>query len=82
MQGAKSVVDEASVVSRLTSVQLGNVTLPTGDLSRACLCIPGDLKKSDFCDSVVDQTIKRFGKLDILVPALTLLCFWITLRGC
>lgn len=34
---------------------------------RQCLCIPGDLKKSDFCDSVVDQTIKRFGKLDILV---------------
>jgi NAD(P)-dependent dehydrogenase (short-subunit alcohol dehydrogenase family) len=34
---------------------------------RQCLCIPGDLKKSDFCDSVVDQTIKQFGKLDILV---------------
>jgi FlaA1/EpsC-like NDP-sugar epimerase len=34
---------------------------------RQCLCIPGDLKDSDFCDSVVDQTVKRFGKLDILV---------------
>jgi len=34
---------------------------------RRCLCIPGDVTKSDFCQNAVEETIRRFGKLDILV---------------
>ena len=33
----------------------------------ACLAIPGDLTDAAFCDDVVEQTVRRFGKLDILV---------------
>ncbi|MDQ4123613.1 MAG: SDR family oxidoreductase [Acidobacteriota bacterium] len=32
-----------------------------------CLLIPGDVSKSDFCQSAVEQTVNKFGKLDILV---------------
>lgn len=34
---------------------------------RRCLLISGDLKSEDFCKKIVDDTIKTFGKLDILV---------------
>jgi NAD(P)-dependent dehydrogenase (short-subunit alcohol dehydrogenase family) len=34
---------------------------------RKCLLIPGDVKDPAFCESAVAKTIKRFGKLDILV---------------
>jgi NAD(P)-dependent dehydrogenase (short-subunit alcohol dehydrogenase family) len=34
---------------------------------RQCLLLPGDLKDAAFCDAIVDQTVQRFGKLDILV---------------
>jgi NAD(P)-dependent dehydrogenase (short-subunit alcohol dehydrogenase family) len=32
-----------------------------------CLAIAGDLTEASFCDDVVEQTIRQFGKLDILV---------------
>jgi NAD(P)-dependent dehydrogenase (short-subunit alcohol dehydrogenase family) len=32
-----------------------------------CLAIAGDLTDASFCDDVVEQTVRRFGKLDILV---------------
>jgi len=32
-----------------------------------CLMLPGDLTVLGFCDEVVEQTVKAFGKLDILV---------------
>jgi NAD(P)-dependent dehydrogenase (short-subunit alcohol dehydrogenase family) len=32
-----------------------------------CLAIPGDLTDPRFCDDLVEQTVRRFGKLDILV---------------
>jgi len=32
-----------------------------------CLAIAGDLTEAAFCDSVVEQTVQHFGKLDILV---------------
>lgn len=32
-----------------------------------CLLIPGDLRDIAFCQSVVDKTVKKFGKLNIVV---------------
>jgi NAD(P)-dependent dehydrogenase (short-subunit alcohol dehydrogenase family) len=34
---------------------------------RQCLLLPGDLTDAAFCDAVVDDTVKHFGKLDVLV---------------
>lgn len=34
---------------------------------RKCLLIKGDVKKSSFCKAAVEQTVKEFGKLNILV---------------
>jgi NAD(P)-dependent dehydrogenase (short-subunit alcohol dehydrogenase family) len=34
---------------------------------RKCLLIPGDLRDPAFCQSIVDTTIKKFGRLDIVV---------------
>jgi NAD(P)-dependent dehydrogenase (short-subunit alcohol dehydrogenase family) len=32
-----------------------------------CLLLPGDLTKSGFCDDLVEETVREFGKLDVLV---------------
>lgn len=34
---------------------------------RRCILIPGDVKDSAFCRQAIEQTVKAFGKLDILV---------------
>lgn len=34
---------------------------------RKCLLLPGDIRDTKFCQQLVDNTIKEFGKLDILV---------------
>ena len=34
---------------------------------RRCMLIPGDVKDPEFCRSAVEQTVKEFGHLDILV---------------
>jgi NAD(P)-dependent dehydrogenase (short-subunit alcohol dehydrogenase family) len=34
---------------------------------RRCVLIPGDVKDAKFCEQAVQQTVKEFGKLDILV---------------
>ena len=34
---------------------------------RRCVLIPGDLKRSKFCDRLVEKALAEFGKLDILV---------------
>ena len=34
---------------------------------RRCLLLPGDVKDPEFCESAVEQTVREFGKLDILV---------------
>lgn len=34
---------------------------------RQCLLIPGDVSKAKFCQSAVEKTVKKFGKLNILV---------------
>ena len=33
-----------------------------------CLMLAGDLTDASFCDAAVEQTVRRFGRLDILVP--------------
>jgi NAD(P)-dependent dehydrogenase (short-subunit alcohol dehydrogenase family) len=32
-----------------------------------CLLLPGDVRKSSFCDRTVDRTVREFGRLDVLV---------------
>jgi NAD(P)-dependent dehydrogenase (short-subunit alcohol dehydrogenase family) len=34
---------------------------------RRCLLLPGDVSNSAFCDAAVDETVARFGRLDVLV---------------
>lgn len=34
---------------------------------RECLLIPGDVKDSKFCSQAVEQAVKKFGRLDVLV---------------
>lgn len=36
-------------------------------LGRKCLLLSGDISNKDFCVSVVNETLKMFGKIDILV---------------
>ena len=36
-------------------------------LGGTCLLLSGDIKDTNFCDKIVDETIKNFGKIDILV---------------
>jgi len=37
------------------------------NLGGECLFISGDIKDKCFCDYIVDETMKRFGKIDILI---------------
>jgi len=34
---------------------------------RHCLLVPGDLRNAKFCNDLVDKTVEKLGKLDILV---------------
>jgi NAD(P)-dependent dehydrogenase (short-subunit alcohol dehydrogenase family) len=38
-----------------------------GEFSQQCLLIPGDIKKLRHCEKIVNQVIKIYGRLDILV---------------
>ncbi|MGI8601310.1 MAG: SDR family oxidoreductase [Chitinophagaceae bacterium] len=48
---------DAQEVKRLVDEQFG----------RSCLLFPGNLRKERFCQKIVNDTVKKFGKLDILV---------------
>lgn len=37
------------------------------EFGRTCVLIPGDIRKERFCNKLVNDTIKKLGKLDILV---------------
>ena len=37
------------------------------EFSRKCILIPGDIRKERFCVKIVNDTIKKLGKIDILV---------------
>ena len=37
------------------------------EFGRRCLLLPGDIRKDRFCNKIVSETIKKFGKIDILV---------------
>ncbi|GAB3991683.1 SDR family oxidoreductase [Spirosoma daeguense] len=34
---------------------------------RSCLLLPGDIRQETYCSKIVDDTVKKFGKLNILV---------------
>jgi NAD(P)-dependent dehydrogenase (short-subunit alcohol dehydrogenase family) len=34
---------------------------------RQCVLLPGDLKDAAFCDRIVEETVRKLGKLDVLV---------------
>ena len=36
-------------------------------LGGSCILIPGDVKDRNFCDYIVEETIRNYGKIDILV---------------
>lgn len=36
-------------------------------LGGTCVLLAGDIKDTDFCDKIVDETMKMFGRIDILV---------------
>ena len=36
-------------------------------LGGTCMLLSGDIKDTNFCDKIVDETIKNFGKIDVLV---------------
>lgn len=38
-----------------------------GEHGRKCLLLPGNIRETGYCNQLVDDTIKEFGKLDILV---------------
>lgn len=48
---------DAEEVRRIVEDQFG----------RRCLLFPGNLRKERFCQKIVNDTVKRFGKLDILI---------------
>ena len=37
------------------------------DSGRACLPLVGDIAEAAHCRAIIDQTVKRFGRIDILV---------------
>jgi NAD(P)-dependent dehydrogenase (short-subunit alcohol dehydrogenase family) len=37
------------------------------EFGRRCLLLPGDIRKERFCEKIVADTVKKLGKLDILV---------------
>ncbi|ANE50651.1 SDR family oxidoreductase [Flavisolibacter tropicus] len=37
------------------------------DHGRKCILMPGNIRKEDFCKKIVEETVKKLGKLDILV---------------
>lgn len=37
------------------------------EFGQECLLIPGDIRKERFCEKIVNNTLKNFGKLDIVV---------------
>ena len=36
-------------------------------LGGTCILLSGDIKETNFCDKIVEETMKQFGKIDILV---------------
>ncbi|MER6221800.1 3-(cis-5,6-dihydroxycyclohexa-1,3-dien-1-yl)propanoate dehydrogenase [Streptomyces sp. 900105755] len=56
-----------AVLGRGTA-QLEEVVAAAGDLSDRVLPLTGDVRSPDDLHRAVDATVKRFGKLDILVP--------------
>ncbi len=37
------------------------------EFDRECILLPGDIRKNSFCEKIVNTTIKKLGKIDILI---------------
>ena len=37
------------------------------EFDRKCILIPGDIRKEKFCNKIISETMKKFGRIDILV---------------
>ena len=37
------------------------------EVGRKCMLIPGDVTETEFCDDAVEQVVREFGKIDVLV---------------
>ena len=64
---AREGADVAIVYLRDEQVDADETRAAVEAEGRRCLLIPGDVSDSRFCERAVEQTVREFGKLDILV---------------
>ena len=64
---AREGADVAIVYLREEQVDAEETQAAVEAEGRRCLLLPGDVKDPRFCKKAVEQTVKQFGKLDILV---------------
>jgi NAD(P)-dependent dehydrogenase (short-subunit alcohol dehydrogenase family) len=64
---AREGADVAIVYLPAEQQDADNVRDLVAQEGRRCLLVPGDVGDSAFCDEAVEQTVKEFGRLDVLV---------------
>jgi NAD(P)-dependent dehydrogenase (short-subunit alcohol dehydrogenase family) len=64
---AKEGADVAIVYLPEEQIDAEETKRAVEEIGRKCLLIPGDVKDSKFCEQAIAQTVKEFGKLDVLV---------------
>lgn len=64
---AREGADVAIVFLPVEKIDAEETALQIESEGRQCLLIPGDVTKAKFCQDAVEKTVKKFGKLDILV---------------
>lgn len=64
---AREGADVAIVFLPIEKVDAEETARQVENEGRKCLLIPGDVTKPKFCREAVEKTVKKFGKLDILV---------------
>jgi NAD(P)-dependent dehydrogenase (short-subunit alcohol dehydrogenase family) len=63
-EGAKVAISYLPVEQKDAEVVKDKVE---NEMNSECLLLPGDIRKERFCNRIVNDTIKKFGKLDILI---------------